>query len=70
MPGHAGSHLRFYCKIVANLDSDLRRNDMRESGPPFAQFELARLQFLSAYHRLRIQLVECDSREFSKQFAS
>ena len=69
MPAHAGIHLPLRCKIKEILVSGFRRNDGRKSRVPVYQFNLAGLQFLSAYHRLRIQLRDRDSREFYKQFA-
>ena len=67
MPAKAGIQTRFQfnCK---GLDSGFRRNDGRKSRLADSQFKLARLQFVSAYHRLRIQVLERGSREFL-QFA-
>ena len=67
MPAKGGIQTRFQfnCK---GLDSGFRRNDGRKSRLADSQFKLARLQFVSAYHRLRIQVLERGSREFL-QFA-
>jgi len=69
MPAHAGIHLPSRCKNKEILDSGFRRNDRWKTRFPVYQLRLARLQFLSAYHRLRIQLHVRDRREFYKQFA-
>jgi hypothetical protein len=69
MPAQAGIHLLFRCKIKEILDSGFRRNDGLKSRVPVYQFKLARRQFRFACHRLRMQLLDRDSREFYKRFA-
>ena len=69
MPAKAGIHTYRHRMAKEIQDSGLRRNDARKGRVPVEQFKLARLQFLSAYHRLRNQLLDRDCREFYKKFA-